>query len=134
MHSQYRKEVQMPALQIRDVPEEIYNQYKRRCAEEDRSMAQQTLRLIKKYLANEEPFAESVGSHKLRYIPFEDEIGREERIAKRKALFERIDKLKLNEMKLPDGYESAADMIREDRDNDYGRTWFNDFIEREKSA
>lgn len=52
-----------------------------------------------------------------------DEIGREERIAKRKALFKRIDERGLNKIKLPDKYSSIAEMIREDRDNDHGHNW-----------
>lgn len=137
----------MPALQIRDVPEDIYNEYKQRCAAEDRSMAQQTLRLIKMYLANntsddlnlgalgklasradacsmatstctvcptvamQSPWDDSI------YNPMADIIGREERIAKRKALFERINRSEWNFRDLPD----AVALIREDRDNDHGR-------------
>lgn len=139
----------MPALQIRDVPEDIYNEYKRRCAAEDRSMAQQTLRLIKAYLANNAPdgaalvaFGElasradachmAAPTYTVRptaaarspwndsiYSPMADIIGREERIAKRKALFERIDRSEWNFKDLPD----AVALIREDRDNDHGRLY-----------
>lgn len=135
----------MPALQIRDVPDDIYNEYKRRCAAEDRSMAQQTLRLIKMYLASNTSDAAALGAAgelaprddacrmasrtcSLRptaaaqspwgdsiYSPMADFIGREERIAKRKALFERIDQSEWNFKDLPD----AVALIREDRDNDH---------------
>lgn len=135
----------MPALQIRDVPEDIYNEYKRRCAAEDRSIAQQTLRLIKMYLESNAPDAAALGAfgelapradacrmatptYTVRptadaqspwgdsiYSPMADIIGREERIAKRKALFERIDQSEWNFKDLPD----AVALIREDRDNDH---------------
>ena len=144
-----QKEIIMPALQIRDVPESIYAQYKQRCAEEDRSMAQQTLRLIKMYLASttsevtahteafptatstcmaqanmtaQSPWSESI------YNPMADIIGREERIAKRKALFKRIDEQDFGSIEPPPGYSSFAEMIREDRENDLGRTWVKELL------
>lgn len=146
----------MPSLQIRDVPEDIYAAYKKCCAQDDRSMSQQTLRLIKTYLAakgciegsdasadgdacdhaeacristptlTQDPSRIS-GSHwgNSVYNPMADIIGREERIAKRKALFEHIDQQDFGPLKLPPGYESIADLIREDRDTDHGhdRLW-----------
>lgn len=149
----------MPSLQIRDMPEDIYAAYKKCCAQDDRSMSQQTLRLIKIYLAtkgfidgtevdkDDAPRSDAIacristptatatlprtGEAAWRdsiHNPMVDIIGREERIAKRKALFKRIDELNLGDIKLPPGYSSSADLIREDRDNDLGRSWVKEAL------
>ncbi len=146
----------MPSLQIRDMPEDIYAAYKKCCAQDDRSMSQQTLRLIKIYLATKgyidgdevddgeklhnETIACRMPSATITstvprtgeaawrdsiHNPMADIIGREERIAKRKALFKYIDEQDFGSLELPPGYESIADLVREDRDNDHGhdRLW-----------
>ena len=139
----------MPALQSRDVPEDIYSAYKKRCTQEDRSMSQHTLRLIKMYLAMRDADAPSeVGNNRESdraaacrmascavasapahenetlwcnsiYNPMADIIGREERIARRKALFKHIDEQDWAS-RLPQNLPSAAELIREDRDSDHG--------------
>ena len=81
--------VKMPTLQVRDLPEDIYIKLNMIANEENRSIAQQTIVLLK----------ESLGLHinnKLR----------------RKALLEA-----LNEKKYPDNSEiDQVELIREDRE------------------
>lgn len=45
----------MPALQVRDCPQDTYDALKRRAARENRSMSQQALTLIQGGLAHREP-------------------------------------------------------------------------------
>lgn len=97
----------MPALQVRDFPETLYQQLKDSAAREHRSLAQQTVALVERGLAGEgmapkakEGSAPGViapvvqtASPARDYRPrFDDPEKRAERIAKRKALFERCAK------------------------------------------
>lgn len=40
----------MPALQVRDFPDDLYAELKRCAAEEDRSISQQTVHILREYL------------------------------------------------------------------------------------
>jgi hypothetical protein len=84
-----RRRMDMPTLQVRDLPEDIYIRLNMIAKEENRSIAQQTIVLLK----------ESLGLHinnKLR----------------RKALLEKID-----ERPIPKGREiDQVELIREDRE------------------
>jgi hypothetical protein len=79
----------MPTLQVRDLPEEIYVQLSYLAEKEHRSLAQETIVLLK----------ESIDSR----------IGNKER---RRKTLEKMASLNINGRDLPD----PVDLIREDRD------------------
>jgi len=80
----------MPLLQVRDVPEDLYERLSRTAEADNRSISQETIVLLRKALNL-----------------------KEERIVRRKKLFEEIKKNKIFNV---DKFPSAADLIREDRD------------------
>ena len=80
----------MPTLQVRDLPDEIYQKLRYLAEKEHRSLAQETIILLKEGL-------ESKLSNKNR----------------RKQLLQNFKGLNVNTVNLP----KAVDLIREDRDN-----------------
>jgi plasmid stability protein len=79
----------MPTLQVRDLPEEVYIQLNYLADKEHRSLAQETIVLLK----------EGMGA----------KLGNRER---RKKLLDKINQLNIDGSKFPDPVE----LIREDRD------------------
>lgn len=80
----------MPLLQVRDLPDDVYEKLSMVAAADNRSIAQETIVLLRKALGM-----------------------KEERTARRRKLFEEIRSRKLsNTGSFPD----AAELIREDRD------------------
>jgi plasmid stability protein len=79
----------MPTLQVRDLPEEIYNQLSYLADKEHRSLAQETIVLLKEGMNTK--------------------LGNKER---RKKLLEKIHALKIDGSKFPD----PVTLIREDRE------------------
>lgn len=79
----------MPTLQVRDLPEEIYAKLNYLAEKEHRSLAQETIVLIKKGMENK--------------------LGGTER---RKTLLKKIDSLQIDGDTIPD----PVAMVREDRD------------------
>lgn len=113
----------MPALQVRDLPEDVYAGLKERAAREHRSLSQQTIVGLREYLQMD-PEGVKTAVLESRKVSYEDALAgwrhpsdetREERAARKKKLFEEIDKLP--KFDLPPGYSSVAEMIREDRDS-----------------
>ena len=100
----------MPALQIKDCPENVYERLRVCAAEENRSISQQTLTILEEYLG----FRESLLSgNSTEALP--DFKRRESLIEKRKRVFAEIDKLRpipISE-NLPDGAELLR-MVREE--------------------
>jgi plasmid stability protein len=95
----------MPALQVRDFPADLYEELKARAKRESRSLSQQTIVAVREHLAT--PQGQTVR------FPAHTENG-EWRIARRKALFEEMDrKLKID---IPPSFPSPAEIIREIRD------------------
>lgn len=80
----------MPLLQVRDVPEDLYEKLSRTAAADNRSISQETIVLLRKALDL-----------------------KEERSARRRKLLAEI---KDNKIFDADKFPSAADLIREDRD------------------
>ncbi|HKL85205.1 MAG TPA: hypothetical protein VJ861_02600 [Treponemataceae bacterium] len=78
----------MPTLQVRDLPENLYAQLNYLAEKEHRSLAQQTIVLLKEGM--------------------ESKIGNKER---RKKLLDKINLLEIDGSKFPD----PIDLIREDR-------------------
>jgi len=80
----------MPLLQVRDIPEDLYNKLAKVAKEENRSIAQETIVLLREVLNQKE-------GYKMR----------------RKQVLKEIKAINLNNTEiLPD----PADLIREDRD------------------
>lgn len=80
----------MPLLQVRDIPQDLYEKLGRVAEEDNRSIAQETIVLLKKALDY-----------------------REERLAKRKRVLAEI---KANKIKDANGFPNPAELIREDRE------------------
>lgn len=113
MHAHRMKGEAMPALQVRDFPQDLYDALKERAAQCHRSMAQQTIQAVEEMLARPicDGCAHWVPPRPARYEPPEV---REARIAKRKDLFEQIEKFAKT---LPDDLPSPEEMAREARED-----------------
>lgn len=120
-----RTECGMPALQVREFPEDLYKKLKATAAHEHRSIAQQTIMCVERVLRDhgEEEIQGSSEMHRHRVTPHssyqQDESlqKREARIAKRQEIFRRIDTLP--KLDLPNGALGPVDIIRgmrEERD------------------
>ena len=89
----------MPALQVRDFPDDLYEQLKAYAASQHRSIAQQTIVAVEQMLeaADAQHYWDGHDLHRLerrpRYFDFDTEAKRAVRIEKRKELFAEIDKL-----------------------------------------
>lgn len=108
----------MPALQVRDFPDELYEQLKAYAASQHRSVAQQTIVAVEQMLeaADAQHYWDGRELHRLerrpRYLDFDTEAERAARIEKRKKLFAEIAKNKAN---YPDDMPSAVEMVHEGR-------------------
>ena len=126
----------MPALQVRDFPDDLYAELKRCAAEEDRSISQQTVHILREYLkaykrlagrsdwmvvpkteaqtsdlgggAHSSPKRESY------YCDTATEVERQARIEKRRKIFEEIEPGP--SFDLPEEYSDIAQMIRDMRE------------------
>lgn len=98
----------MPALQIRDLPQGLYDELRRRAEREHRSLAQQATVAIEQHLRLMPPVERP--EH---LVTEEDE--RRARIARRKALFAEIHATPV--VDVPDDFPSSADIVRELRDS-----------------
>ena len=117
----------MPPLQVRDLPNHIYEPFKRMAELEHRSLAQQTIVALEHYLEDHEIVNGKVVDKRAAapapFVPFERDgitymVDPNETPEQRKArlaeLFERIDKLP--KLDIPDDFPSVVDMIREMRE------------------
>lgn len=113
----------MPALQVRDFPDDLYEQLKAYAASQHRSIAQQTIVAVEQMLeaADAQHYWDGHDLHRLerrpRYFDFDTEAKRAARIERRKELFAEIDKMEWS------GPQPTADEIvaminegREERD------------------
>lgn len=75
----------MPALQVREFPDELYEELRAYAALHHRSMAQQTVAAVDQLIHG----APAVDVRGGRVIPFESAAEREGRLAKRRAIFRR---------------------------------------------
>ena len=110
----------MPALQVRDFPDDLYERLKACAALEHRSVAQQTVALVEEGFnaRNESHFWDGCELHRLgrapQVIDFDTESARAVRIEKRKALFAEFEKLP--KFTVPDTFPSTAELIRQGRE------------------
>lgn len=98
----------MPALQIRDLPQGLYDELKLRAAREHRSLAQQATVAIEQHLRLVPSVEQSTRS-----LTGEEE--RQARVAKRKAIFARIDAMP--KVEIPEDFPTPEEIIRELRDS-----------------
>lgn len=117
----------MPPLQVRDMPQDLYESFKEITELEHRSLAQQTIVALEYYLKNHEirdgKVVEKNTTARQPFVPFERDgvtymtdpnETPEERKARLTALFDHINSLpKLN---LPEGFPSVVEMLREERE------------------
>ena len=82
--------VRMPLLQVRDIPEDLYEKLAKVAQMENRSIAQETIVLLRSALDQ-----------------------KDERLARRKRILQEIDEIDLGNV---DDFPSPALLIREDRD------------------
>ena len=105
----------MPALQVRDFPEDLYEKLKVLAAREHRSVAQQTIVAVEAMVSGEgfgAP-AESERRYHAPYLDFDTEAKRAARIKKRQELFERSKAFRLI---LPPDAPSPAEVVRQGRE------------------
>lgn len=97
----------MPVLNVQDFPEDLYAGLKECAAREHTSIAQQTIRAVEGMLERGEKRKSGKGS---RIISRESPRERKAIIAKRKALFARIQE---DARQLPDDAPSVEEIMRE---------------------
>lgn len=109
----------MPALQVKDFPEDLYEDLKEYAAEDCRSVSQQTLYILREYsryrkihglVGNALWAAPLVGDRGMG----NDRAGQAARIEKRRRIRERIDKR--GPVEVPADVPDAAELIRQGRD------------------
>ena len=127
----------MPALQVREFPEDLYKKLKETAAHEHRSIAQQTIICVERFLqeasARERKIENEGCRHRVTphssYQQDESTREREARIAKRRETFRRIDAFP--KLDLPNGALGPVDIIRgmrEERDAQILGTSLNQVI------
>lgn len=78
----------MPALQVREFPDELYEELRTYAALHHRSMAQQTVAAVDRMIHGD---AGSERSRGARIVSFESSAERERRLEKRRAIFARAE-------------------------------------------
>ncbi|MDU6010930.1 MAG: argininosuccinate lyase [Slackia sp.] len=127
----------MPALQVREFPDDIYEELKAAAAREHRSIAQQTIICVERFLreasARERKIENEGCWHRVTpHSPYQQDESlqkREARIAKRQEIFRRIDALP--KLDLPNGALGPVDIIqgmREERDTQILGTSLNQVV------
>lgn len=115
----------MPALQVKDFPDDLYAELKACAAAEDRSLSQQTVHILREYLR---VYRELGGRAEWAVVAVERprpqvervsrrvaaEAEREMRIERKRKVFERIDAMPRFEV--PDDFPSPAEIVRQMRD------------------
>ena len=113
----------MPALQVKDFPADLYEELRACAAAEDRSISQQTVRILREYL---KAYRQLGGRTDWVVVPAERaetrpvsrrQTAEEERLARiehRKKVFERIEARPFIE--IPDDFPSPAEIVRQMRE------------------
>ena len=109
----------MPALQVKDFPADVYEDLRTCASNEDRSISQQTVHILRKYLelykkavrSSSNPENLVFGSLK---AEADTAAASSDRFEKRRRALQRI--AELPPVELPPGYDSIADLIREGRE------------------
>lgn len=98
----------MPALQVRDFPQDLYNRLRTRAQQESRSITQETIALLRAQLLEDDallPHPE--GAHA--------RTSETNFIEKRRALFKQIEAL--GDFDVPEGFPTPEEMVRQDRNS-----------------
>lgn len=109
----------MPALQVKDFPEDLYEELRACATEECRSVSQQTVYMLREYIRHREVF-EAVKNAKwaLPYVtdllPESEEMQRQARAERRRKVFERI--RERGPIEVPDDFPDTVELIREMRE------------------
>lgn len=102
----------MPTLQVRDFPDHMYEEIKRKAQQDHRSIAQQTIYAVERYLKMEN---EGIKKPEAADVRDQMDAEREERILRRMRIFEEIESRPPHVV--PDDFPSSADIIREGRES-----------------
>ena len=106
----------MPALQVKDCPDDVYERLRACAAEENRSISQQTLTIIEEYLdmrkSGTAPAPKPVRFHSY-YIQEDDGI---DYAAKRARVFEEIHKLR--PIPVDEDCPSTVELLRQIREEE----------------
>jgi hypothetical protein len=102
----------MPALQVRDFPEELYERLKEKARLEHRSIAQQTIVAVQEHL-DRPASSPDTKSYPLFFRDSEEE--KQARIKRRQEAFARLDALP--KITFPEGYPTSEEIVREMRDS-----------------
>ena len=106
----------MPALQVRDFPEDLYEQLKVCAAREHRSIAQQTVAFVEQGIrqyGGDYHWDGRTLHRPPQLFDFETEKERQARIERRRAVFERLDKLP--PIEVPADFPDSVELVRECR-------------------
>lgn len=107
----------MPALQVKDCPDDVYEGLRVCASEELRSLSQQTVFILREYLLNLKS-AQIAGGRPARssglrsWEEVEDDAAR--RLKRRRATIERIKNREMPDV--PEGFPSPEDIVRAMRD------------------
>lgn len=153
----------MPALQVRDFPDELYVQLKECADNEHRSIAQQTIVAVEEMLrarasaaerreggsapagveaqdALADRVADAVASRTMRTpscLDFSTEAERQARIQKRKEIFARIDRMNAERTTPPPSAEQVVQWVREGREEHTNdilvAAGYGDVVDRQKA-
>lgn len=121
----------MPALQVRELPEDLYEALRECASNEDRSISQQTIHILRDYLR---AYRTSSGPVVWTAVPATPQTPqastrvdeREQRVRKRALAFERIDALP--SFNVPGGFPEPAELVRSARGERDGSAleWWGD--------
>lgn len=105
----------MPTLQVRDLPQDLYDKLADEAAAEFRSLAQQTTYILDQH------FRERVERMSMRVVRHDEDSPEviAKRIERRKRIFARLDAMP--KVTIPEGFPSVTEMLAEDREERDGR-------------
>lgn len=112
----------MPALQVREFPEDLYEALRVCASNEDRSISQQTVNILRGYLRAYRAGGGQVAWAAVPAAPLASPANgideREHRARKRALTFERIDALP--PFDVPEGFPEPAELVRATREERNG--------------
>lgn len=104
----------MPALQVRDFPQPLYEQLKERAEKDHRSIAQEVVFIVEDFLSSPQKHSSAVQPPSIYAPRIEPEGVIQERIERKRKLFEEI---AANPLIIPDDFPSPEEIIRAIRDD-----------------
>lgn len=93
-----RKEMDMPALQVRDFPDDLYEELRLSAQQDHRSIAQQTIVAVEEYLRRPSPYSSQAS----------------EAISRRQKVLDKISARP--SIEIPESFPSPEQIVRELRD------------------